>query len=239
MAEHSTTPDRTETGRDEAGRTETRPGGNPASGAAREPGSLDALRRSPAGHLAEQMREAGTDGERGVRLAELPFRPQIGVRSWPGTPSCDAVEAALGLPMPTRCGESTGDAAGLHSLWLSPDEFLVVDASRRQVPGEARRAEEALEGLPGQVIDLSGNRTILELSGPRARAVLEKGCHVDLHPREFPVGAVASTALGPVQVILHRSGPSTFRVYPRASFAEYTVHWLIDGMREFASPPID
>ena len=32
---------------------------------------------------------------------------------------------------------------------------------REQVPGESRELEDALEGLPGQAVDLSANRTIL------------------------------------------------------------------------------
>jgi sarcosine oxidase subunit gamma len=200
---------------------------------------LDELRVSPAAHLAEEMAQASVTGERGVQLEEIPFRPQIGVRAEPGTPGAEAVERALGVALPRSSGQSTGDAEGLHALWLSPDEFLVVDASRRQVPGEAAEAEQALEGLPGQVVDLSGNRTLLQLSGPMARDVLEKGCHVDVHPRQFPVGAVASTALGPVQVILHRSAEDSYRIYPRSSFAEYMARWLIDSMREYQQPEVE
>jgi sarcosine oxidase subunit gamma len=87
--------------------------------------------------------------------------------------------------------------------------------------------------LPGQVVDLSANRTILQLSGSRARAVLEKSCRADLHPRAFGVGSAIVTALGPVPVILHHSADHEYRVFPRASFADFTVRWLLDGMAEF------
>lgn len=193
--------------------------------------NLDALRRSPASGLAEDMAAAEVHGV--VALREIPFAPQLGVRAVPASESAQQVERALGIELPTTHGQTTGEAEGLHALWLSPDEFLVVDVSRRQQPGEADAAAEALEGLPGQVIDLSGNRTILEISGPQARAVLEKGCHVDLHHRAFQVGQAVQTLLGTVPVIIHRSARETFRVLPRSSFAEYTVQWLIDGMHEF------
>lgn len=197
--------------------------------------NVQTLRRSPAQHLEDQMQAAAVAGPQGVTVKELRFAPQIGVRAWPGTPTAAAVEASLGVDLPTACGQTTGDPEGLHTMWLSPDEYLVVDVSRVQSPGEADAASAALEGLPGQVLDLSGNRAILELEGPSARAVLEKGCHVDLHPRSFPVGTAVSTLVGPVQVLLHRSSEDTYRIYPRSSFAEYMVRWLIDGMEEFAS----
>lgn len=192
---------------------------------------LDQLRRSPAAGLTDEMSAAEVPGVVAVR--EIAFAPQLGVRARPGSTSAERVEESLGIVLPTWCGQTTGDAHGLHCLWLSPDEFLVIDVSRRQEPGEADAAAAALEGLPGQVIDLSGNRTIIELSGSEARAVLEKGCHVDLHPRAFQVGQAVQTLLGTIPVIIHRAGHDAFRILPRSSFAEYTVLWLIDGMREF------
>ena len=192
---------------------------------------LDQLRRSPAAGLADEMSAAEVPGVVSVR--EIAFAPQLGVRAVPGSPSAERIERALGVALPTWSGQTTGDADGAHCIWLSPDEFLVVDASRTQVPGEADAAAAAIEGLPGQVIDLSGNRTIIELSGSEARAVLEKGSHVDLHPRAFQVGHAVQTLLGTIPVIIHRSARDTYRILPRSSFAEYTVLWLIDGMREF------
>lgn len=195
--------------------------------------TLNSLRVSPAAHLASEMGEASAGAPEAVSLRERPFVPQVGLRAVPGSASAAALEAALGLPLPGRVGEVTGDAEALHIIWLSPDEFLAVDISREQQPGDSAALEAALDGLPGQVVELSANRTVLELSGANAREVLEKGCRADLHPREFPVGAAIATQLAHVALILHRSGEQTYRLYPRASFADHTVRWLIDAMEEF------
>lgn len=192
---------------------------------------LEELRVSPAGHLAETMAAASAAGT--VSLREISFPVQIGLRAVPGSESAAALERVLGVPLPGGVGEVTGDADGLHVIWLSPDEFHVVDVSRAQRPGDAAELEAALEGLPGQAVDLSANRTLLELAGANARDVLEKSCRADLHPRAFPVGTAIATQLGVVPVILHRSADERFRVYPRSSFADYVVRWLIDGMQEF------
>lgn len=194
---------------------------------------LDDLRVSPAAHLAEAMARATAAGGPAVGLRERPFALQIGVRAVPGTASAKAIEGALGITLPDAVGEVTGEADGRHTVWLSPDEFLLIDLSRAQVPGETTEAEAALEGLPGQVVELSANRTILELCGTKAREVLEKSCRADLHPRVFGVGTAIVTQLGPVPVILHRSGEEEFRVLPRSSFADFMVRWLLDGMAEF------
>ncbi|MGC2939095.1 MULTISPECIES: sarcosine oxidase subunit gamma [unclassified Brevibacterium] len=203
------------------------------------PESLDDLRVSPAAHLSEAMVDASAAGGRRVALRELPFSVQLGLRAHPDSASGRALEDAFGLPLPGRVGEVTGDSAGLHILWLSPDEFLAVDVSRQQQPGETLVAEAGLEGLPGQAVDLSANRTILQLSGSKAREVLEKSCRADLHPRAFGVGTAIVTALGPVPVILHHSSVLEYRVYPRASFADFAVRWMLDGMAEFLVGEVD
>ena len=197
--------------------------------------ALNALRISPAAHLAEEMAAATEAGGHAVGLRERAFTVQIGLRCTPGTASADALESALGITLPKQVGEVTGDGTGLHTIWLSPDEFLAVDVSRQQRPGETLVAEAALEGQPGQAVDLSANRTIIELSGSKAREVLEKSVRADLHPRVFGVGTAIVTQLGPVPVILHHSSDDEFRVYPRASFADFTVRWLLDGMAEFVA----
>lgn len=204
-----------------------------ASSAGTGSSGLDDLRVSPAAHLAGLMSEASAAGGRRVGLRELPFTVQIGLRAQPDSASWKSLEDTFGLNLPRSVGEVTGDPAARHVLWLSPDEFLAVDVSRCQQPGETIVAEAGLEGLPGQAVDLSANRTILELTGEKAREVLEKSCRADLHPRAFGIGSAIVTALGPVPVILHHSGEDTYRIYPRASFADFTVRWLLDGMAEF------
>lgn len=199
---------------------------------------FDALRVSPAAALAEAMAAAAVDGERGVSVRELAFLPALAVRVEPASAQAADVEAALGVALPRRAGQTTGDADGVHALWLGPDEFLVVDASRRQLPGEADAAAAALGDRPGQVLDHSANRTTLELAGPSARAVLEKGCPFDLRDAALPVGAAVVTTLALVPVLLHRVGNDSYRVSPRSSFARFVAAWLVDAMTEFGSEDI-
>lgn len=199
----------------------------------------DRLRVSPAAHLAYAMGVASAEAPESVSLREIPFALQLGLRARPGSASAHGLERVLGVALPSRAGEVTGDAEGLHVIWLSPDEFLAVDVSRRQRPGDSAAAEAALEGRPGQAVDLSANRTIIELVGSHARDVLEKGCRADLHPRAFPVGSAIATQLGQVALILHRSDEQSYRLFPRASFADHTVRWLIDAMTEYTAGATD
>jgi sarcosine oxidase, subunit gamma len=183
------------------------------------------LRRSPLAHLPAST---GTDR---VRLAELAFRAMVSVRLDPRSAAASAVEQALGAPLPRACGQVS--LHGKHRiLVLGPDEWLVVSDAE---PGTV---VEAVSGAVGDahaaVVDVSASRTILELAGSSARAVLEKGCPVDLHPRAFRPGMAVTTTLARVPLILWQVRPDAYRLLPRSSFADYVARWLVDAMQEFA-----
>jgi len=192
-------------------------------------------RVSPAGHLAERFAAAEVTGPRAVQLRELPFQTMVGLRVAPGTSAAGRVESALGTALPVRCGQVAA-GQGCAVLWFSPDEFLVL--SSEQPDAETAILAGALGDDPGSVVDLSANRTAFELSGPSARAVLEKGCPLDLHPREFAVGTAYLTLLGSVPVVLWKVEGETYRILPRSSFADFLGRWLLDAMAEFNAPEI-
>ena len=195
-----------------------------------------ALRTSPLTHLEERMRAATVTGARGVALTERPFLTMVNLRVDPASEAADRIEKTLRAPLPRRCGHTT--ASGPHTvLWLGPDEWLVVsEAEETAVAAELR---EVLGEDPGSVVDVSANRTTLELSGPSARQVLEKGCPLDLHPRSFEPGRAVSTTVGPVAVLLWQvDDQPAYRLLPRSSFADYLARWLIDAMSEYHGPEV-
>lgn len=189
------------------------------------------LRRSPLAHLKEQMRAASTNGSGGVALSEWPFVTMVNVRVTPGSAAANRIEKCLGARLPRHSG-STTTSNPYTTMWLGPDEWLVLcQGDNADLTAELR---EALGGDPGAVVDVSANRTTLELRGPSARQVLEKGCPLDLHPRSFPPGKAVSTSVGPTPVLLWQADASpTYRLLPRASFADYLARWLLDAMAEF------
>ncbi len=191
---------------------------------------LTTLRRSPVGDLAEELRSASRPGS--VRLVEWPFTTMVSIRVEAGSPAGRRIEAALGVALPRTVGQTTRKGA-YDVLWLGPDEWLVVSASDAALAERLQAAAAEGEGN-AQVLDVSANRTILELGGPQAREVLEKGCPVDLHPRSFADDTAVVTTIARVPVILWKSDETMFRILPRASLATYVAAWLVDAMQEFA-----
>ena len=200
--------------------------------------TAETRRRSPLGHRAAELVGAPA----GVRLREVPFLTQLDLRVDPGGPAAGAVAQLLGAPLPTE--PNTAVRSGeLTTMWLGPDEFLVVapaDPTDVRATGFATALESdlrrAVAGENGAVVDVSAHRTTIELSGDRVLDVLAKGCSLDLHPNVFTVGRCEQVLLGRAPVLLlARGGDSpAYLLLVRSSFATYVADWLLDASLEYA-----
>jgi heterotetrameric sarcosine oxidase gamma subunit len=77
------------------------------------------------------------------------------------------------------------------------------------------------------VVDVSANRAVIELHGPRRLAMLASACSLDLDPAGGWVpGVCAQTLLARAPVILQELSDAT-RVFVRPSFADYVVDRLL------------
>src|SRR5699024_11210584 len=142
--------------------------------------NLQELRRSPLAGRTQDMKQAAGHN---LPIREVPFTTQDGQRAEPGTAGHAARAAKLGV-LPEPVGDVVGDVNCTAALWLSPDEFLAVDAPDTGLTDELA---QALGDESGQVLDLSANRTFIEISGPAAELVLRKSCPLDLHPRTWKI----------------------------------------------------
>lgn len=195
---------------------------------------LTIQRRSPLAHLTMGDANGGLADLGTVRLRESPYWTMLSLRVEPTTPPASQLEHVLGTKLPRSCGQVSHN--GAHNvMWLGPDEWLVISRTEGDTLVSALTETDAPADARATVIDVSANRTVLELSGEAARSVLEKGCPLDLHPRSFTIGAAVGTTLARVPLLLWRTEPDTYRLMPRPSFADYVARWLLDAMEEFTS----
>jgi sarcosine oxidase subunit gamma len=152
-----------------------------------------------------------------VGAAEVALLAQLTLRADP------ALAPRLPFPLPLDPNTWTADG-GRESLWLGPDEWLVVGppGSARAVAAERGRA---LEGEHHAVVDTSANRTAVELAGGGRFDLLTQGCGLDLHPRAWRPGSCAQTLLFRVPVLLQERDQAT-RLFVRASFAAHLADTL-------------
>ena len=182
--------------------------------------------RSPLG--AETAEPVVLASAGGVTIRELPFAAQVDLRLEPEPALVDAVEGSLGVRLSVFPNRSTV-GAGLRTIWLGPDEWLIVRPAGNPDALE-RRVAIAVGPLGGSVVEVSAVRTILELSGRAVRDLIARGCSLDLHPSAFPAGTCAQSLLAHVDVVFDCVESDRFHVFVRASFAPYLAAWLADAL---------
>lgn len=180
---------------------------------------------------------AGGAADAGVRLEELAPRGQILLRG-DGSKKAfrDAVGRAIGIAPPVQPNTAAGPvdmALGPRALWLGPDEWLIVaPAASAATIGAALRS--ALAEHHALVLDVADARAAIGVAGPRARAVLSKGCPLDLHPRVFGPGQCAQSLLARATVLIHQASPEpAYEIYVARSYALYMWRWLEDAAAEY------
>lgn len=165
-----------------------------------------------------------------VRITAEPFTAMADVRV---DPASGVRVRGAALPTTPNTWLPAGDG---RLVWLGPDEWLLTSPGTAPETLEAEAAA-ALRPAGGVAVDVSAQRTVLRLGGPRVREVLAKGCAIDLHPRAFVPGNSAQTTLGQAGVVLLAHDGDEFTLVVRASFAGYLATWLLDASLEYTDRP--
>jgi len=189
----------------------------------------ESVRRSVLAGHHERFAAQSTSSHGILIIRERPFLTQVNLRTNPSEADrMAAVQRELGfaLPVEPNTVASRDDRWG---LWLGPDEWLIV-APPDQQQAVMAVLRSTLGGQDGSVVDVSANRTVIELSGSAATALLAHGCALDLHPRAFGPARCAQTMLAKAQVIVQQTAATPdFYLYVRASYAGYLADWLLDA----------
>jgi sarcosine oxidase subunit gamma len=141
-----------------------------------------------------------------------------------------AVETTYGVPLPSGPRRATKGAVTFAGT--GPDQWI-ASAEGAEAAGFAARLRGRI-GLFAAVLDQSDARLVLRLSGPRVRDVLAKGVPVDLHPKAFKVGDVATTLVAYIgmQIDMLDDAPNYQLTAPR-SMAGSFWSWLTASAAEF------
>jgi sarcosine oxidase subunit gamma len=163
-----------------------------------------------------------------VAVRELPGLYTIDLRVAPGSSSQAAVAKALGMALPGKPGISVSGGSEAHALCLAPDWWLITGW---------QHAEQKLAPLKDHhhfsVVDVSGQRTTIELEGPKAREVLAHLWEQDLREKSFPVASVSQGLMAKAPVIVWRIASMRYRVMVRSSFALHLWKALADAAEEW------
>ena len=199
------------------------------------------LRQSAVAHLHLHARAANEPdvGNASVEMAERQFLGMINLRGQIRDPAfAPTVTKTLGFSLPDEVNMVTGNPDGIHILCLGPDEWLVVTPPNEEIRLHKKLINDLRE-LHAAITVTGESKTIIRLSGPRARDTLAKGCPLDLHPRAFGPGQCAQSLLARANMILHQvhaddaERSATYDIIIIRSFAEYIWTWLEDASQEY------
>jgi sarcosine oxidase subunit gamma len=141
----------------------------------------------------------------------------------------DRVRAEFGVDLP-RTPRTSGPGA-IEFIWAGPKQWLALSEGH-----DGRALEQRLRGSLSplaSLTDQSDGRSVLRVAGPRARDVLAKGVHIDLHPRVFKPGDVAVTTMAYINVHLWQvDAAPAYDIVTFRSFAVACWEWLAAAAAE-------
>ena len=169
-----------------------------------------------------------------VAIRELPGLNTIDLRLAPGTSTQVAVTEALGLDLPGKPGQIQGltvpSGGETYALCLAPDWWLITGFQQGEQKLELIQLNHDYHF---SAVDVSDQRTTIELEGPKAREVLAHLWEQDLREKSFPVSSVSQGLMAKAPVIVCHIALFRYRVMVRSSFAWHLWKALVDATEEW------
>lgn len=134
---------------------------------------------------------------------------------------------ALSLPTPL----SSENSNGISLRWFGFDQWLLIGDVESNAPFFSQTSDRLLSAA--SVCDQSHGRTIITVSGPRAKALLEKGMSVDLHESNFNIGSCAVTDIGHISVHICQTNTQEYEISCNRSFSQSLWDWSCEMSLEF------
>ncbi|MFD1704027.1 sarcosine oxidase subunit gamma [Methylopila henanensis] len=167
-------------------------------------------------HVAPNVSAAGAPG---VTLREVENLTLASVAALRGREAelVQAVRAAYGLDLPT--GPARVASGEVAFVGAGPGKWLAVSS-----------APTDFSTLPAAVADQSDGRTVLRVSGPKARETLATLIQLDLHPRTFGPGDAAMTHAASIAVHLWQVDDApTYEIATFRTFAATLWRWIVEA----------
>ena len=134
------------------------------------------------------------------------------------------------LPMEANTSSSSDNYT---SMWLSPDEWMLVSNNSVNKENNKYEIEELLfnkisKTNLGAVTDVSDQFVLINLTGEKIFDLLSAGCPFNFNEFKTKKDAVAQTLLLQVDVIFHLKEINTVNLFVRRSFSEHLMSWIDD-----------
>ncbi len=119
------------------------------------------------------------------------------------------------------------------SMWLSPDEWMVVTNNTVDKENNNYVIEELLfnkisKTNLGAITDVSDQFVMINLKGEKIFDLLSAGCPFNFNEFKNKKSTVVQTLLLQIDVIIHLTEINTVNLFVRRSFSEHLMSWIDD-----------
>ncbi|MET0689324.1 MAG: sarcosine oxidase subunit gamma family protein [Methyloceanibacter sp.] len=182
--------------------------------------------------LAAPGRYGKRDGGAGVTISERIGLGLATVAARKGQARAlqDRVREAYGVDLPQTSRVVVGP--DVNFVGYGPGQWLAVSETLANETLACALAER-LKGL-ASISEQSSGRTVIRVSGARARDVVAKGLPIDLDPRAFPLGSAATSTISLMGVQLWQADDTrSYDIAVFRSLSESFWRWLAASAAEF------
>ena len=135
------------------------------------------------------------------------------------------------LPLEANTSSSTDNYT---SMWLSPDEWLVISNNIIDEEDNNYEIEEQLFNKIsktnfGAITDVTDQFVLINLNGEKVFDLLSAGCPFNFNDFKTKKGAVSQTLLSQIDIIMHHKELNNVNLFVRKSFSEHLISWINDA----------
>ena len=120
------------------------------------------------------------------------------------------------------------------SMWLSPDEWMIVSNDTINKENNNYEIEELLfnkisKTSLGAITDVSDQFVLINLKGEKIFDLLSTGCPFNFNEFKTKKGAVSQTLLAQIDVIILNKAINNVYLFVKRSFSEHLFSWINDA----------
>ena len=139
----------------------------------------------------------------------------------------------LDMILPTEANTSSSSSK-LTSIWLSPDEWMIISNETSEKDTNKYDVEESLYNSVsktnlGGVIDVTDHFVMLELEGKNIYELFASGSPFNFNEFKEKKGSTTQTLLNNIDVIIINKGKNLVNLFVRRSFSEHLCSWINDS----------
>ena len=139
----------------------------------------------------------------------------------------------LDMILPTEANTSSSSSK-LTSIWLSPDEWMVVSNEKTKKDTNNYDLKESLYNSVsktnlGAVVDVTDQFVMLELEGSKVYELFSSSIPFNFNEFKEKKGSSTQTLLNGIDVIILNKGINLVNLFVRRSFSEHLYSWINDS----------